>query len=45
MTSHGESAHLDDGVLLNMAPPMGAYSFLAEPKKAWEALGRGDYGP
>jgi hypothetical protein len=36
--------HIDDGVLLNMAPLWELIpSWQAEPKKAWEALERGDY--
>jgi hypothetical protein len=40
----GWRPELDDGVLINLAPLhtlMPAWS--AEPKKAWEALKRGDY--
>lgn len=36
--------HIDDGVLLNMAPLWELIpSWQAEPKKAWKALERGDY--
>ena len=36
--------HIDDGVLLNMAPLWELIpSWQREPKKAWEALERGDY--
>jgi hypothetical protein len=40
----GYVPHIDDGVLLNMAPLWELIpSWQAEPKKAWEALERGDY--
>jgi len=40
----GYTPHLDDGVLLNMAPLWELLpSWQAEPKKAWKALERGDY--
>lgn len=40
----GYRPHIDDGVLLNMAPLWGLIpSWKAEPKKAWLALERGDY--
>jgi len=40
----GYLPHIDDGVLLNMAPLWELIpSWQAEPKKAWEALERGDY--
>ena len=36
--------HIDDGVLINMAPLWELLpSWQAEPKKCWEALERGDY--
>lgn len=43
-TSPGYDPHIDDGVLINMAPlwPL-LPSWQAEPKKCWEALVRGDY--
>ncbi|MBW1707833.1 MAG: BREX-1 system adenine-specific DNA-methyltransferase PglX, partial [Deltaproteobacteria bacterium] len=40
----GYVPHIDDGVLLNMAPLWELIpSWQKEPKKAWEALERGDY--
>ncbi|MBA2883178.1 hypothetical protein HNR65_003539, partial [Desulfosalsimonas propionicica] len=40
----GYRHHIDDGVLLNMAPIWELIpSWQAEPKKAWQALERGDY--
>jgi hypothetical protein len=40
----GYSPHIDDGVLLNMAPLWELIpSWQAEPRKAWKALERGDY--
>ena len=40
----GYTPHIDDGVLLSMAPLWELIpSWQTEPKKAWEALGRGDY--
>ena len=40
----GYVPHLDDGVLLNMAPLSELIpSWQKEPKKAWGALERGDY--
>ena len=40
----GYRHHIDDGVLLNMAPLWKLFpSWRAEPKKAWQALERGDY--
>jgi hypothetical protein len=40
----GYQPHIDDGVLLNMAPLWELVpSWQAEPKKAWQALERGDY--
>lgn len=40
----GYQPHIDDGVLLNMAPLWELIpSWQAEPKKAWQALERGDY--
>ena len=40
----GYRPHIDDGVLLNMAPLWELVpSWQAEPKKAWQALERGDY--
>jgi hypothetical protein len=40
----GYRPHIDDGVLLNMAPLRELIpSWRAEPKKAWQALERGDY--
>lgn len=40
----GYAPHLDDGVLLNMAPLWELISsWQAEPKKAWQALEKGDY--
>ena len=40
----GYQPHIDDGVLLNMAPLRELIpSWQAEPKKAWLALKRGDY--
>ncbi|RLB33319.1 MAG: hypothetical protein DRH12_18535 [Deltaproteobacteria bacterium] len=40
----GYVPHIDDGVLLNMAPLWELIpSWQREPKKAWEALERGDY--
>ena len=40
----GYMPHIDDGVLLNMAPLWDLIpSWQKEPKKAWEALERGDY--
>jgi hypothetical protein len=42
--ARGYTPHLDDGVLLNMAPLWELIpSWQAEPKKAWKALERGDY--
>jgi hypothetical protein len=41
---HGYTPHIDDGVLINMAPLWELMpSWQAEPKKCWEALARGDY--
>ncbi|HXH11049.1 MAG TPA: BREX-1 system adenine-specific DNA-methyltransferase PglX, partial [Alphaproteobacteria bacterium] len=40
----GYTPHIDDGVLINMAPLWELMpSWQAEPKKCWEALARGDY--
>jgi hypothetical protein len=40
----GYTPHLDDGVLITMAPLWTLMlSWQAEPKKCWEALARGDY--
>jgi len=40
----GYTPHIDDGVLLNMAPLWELIpSWQAEPKKAWKALEKGDY--
>lgn len=40
----GYTPHIDDGVLLNMAPLWELIpSWQAEPKKGWAALERGDY--
>ena len=40
----GYAPHIDDGVLLNMAPLWDLIpSWQKEPKKAWEALERGEY--
>ena len=40
----GYTPHIDDGVLINMAPLWELIpSWQAEPKKCWEALERGDY--
>jgi len=40
----GYRPHIDDGVLLNMAPLWELIpSWQAEPKKAWQALERGEY--
>lgn len=40
----GYTPHLDDGVLLNMAPLWELIpSWQTEPKKAWQALEKGDY--
>ena len=40
----GYTPHIDDGVLINMAPLWELItSWQAEPKKCWEALARGDY--
>ena len=40
----GWAPELDDGVLLNLAPIHSLIpAWSAEPKKAWEALARGDY--
>jgi len=40
----GYSPHIDDGVLINMAPLWELLpSWQAEPKKCWAALARGDY--
>ncbi|MFO7907045.1 MAG: BrxA family protein [Planctomycetota bacterium] len=40
----GYTPHIDDGVLLNMAPLWELVpSWQAEPKKAWKALEKGDY--
>jgi hypothetical protein len=40
----GYAPHIDDGVLINMAPLWELLpSWQAEPKKCWEALERGDY--
>ncbi|MCL6447598.1 MAG: BREX-1 system adenine-specific DNA-methyltransferase PglX [Armatimonadetes bacterium] len=40
----GYTPHLDDGVLINMAPLWELLpSWQAEPKKCWQALERGDY--
>jgi len=44
INERGYEPHIDDGVLLNMAPLWELIpSWQAEPKKAWEALERGDY--
>jgi hypothetical protein len=40
----GYTPHINDGVLINMAPLWELIpSWQAEPKKCWEALARGDY--
>ena len=40
----GYTPHIDDGVLINMAPLWELIpSWKAEPKKCWQALERGDY--
>ena len=40
----GYTPHIDDGVLINMAPLWELIpSWQAEPKKCWQALKRGDY--
>ena len=40
----GYTPHIDDGVLLNMAPLWESIpSWQTEPKKAWRALEKGDY--
>lgn len=40
----GYTPHIDDGVLINMAPLWELLpSWQAEPKKCWQALERGDY--
>jgi len=40
----GYTPHIDDGVLINMAPLWELMpSWQAEPKKCWDALARGDY--
>jgi hypothetical protein len=40
----GYTPHIDDGVLINMAPLWELLpSWQAEPKKCWEAIARGDY--
>ena len=40
----GYTPHIDDGVLLNMAPLWELIpSWQTEPKKAWQALERGEY--
>ncbi|RLB40594.1 MAG: hypothetical protein DRH12_09830 [Deltaproteobacteria bacterium] len=40
----GYEPHIDDGVLINMAPLWELLpSWQAEPKKCWQALERGDY--
>ena len=40
----GYTPHIDDGVLINMAPLWELLpSWQAEPKKCWDALARGDY--
>jgi hypothetical protein len=40
----GYTPHINDGVLINMAPLWELMpSWQAEPKKCWEALARGDY--
>ena len=40
----GYTPHIDDGVLINMAPLWELIpSWKAEPKKCWERLERGDY--
>lgn len=40
----GYTPHIDDGILLNMAPLWELIpSWQSEPKKAWEALERGEY--
>ncbi len=40
----GYTPHIDDGVLINMAPLWELIpSWQAEPKKCWQALERGDY--
>jgi len=40
----GYRPHIDDGVLLKMAPLWELIpSWQAEPKKAWQALERGEY--
>ena len=44
LEKRGYTPHIDDGVLLNMAPLWELIpSWQKEPKKAWEALERGDY--
>ena len=43
ITARGYIPHIDDGVLINMAPLWGLIpAWQAEPKKCWQALERGD---
>lgn len=39
----GYASHIDDGVLLNMAPSGSLFPFGKGSSKTWEALERGDY--
>ena len=42
--TRGYTPHIDDGVIINMAPLWELIpSWQAEPKKCWQALERGDY--
>jgi hypothetical protein len=44
ITARGYTPHIDDGVLINMAPLWDLIpAWPAEPKKCWQALERGDY--
>jgi hypothetical protein len=44
ITARGYIPHIDDGVLINMAPLWELIpGWQAEPKKCWQALERGDY--
>ncbi|GIW89834.1 MAG: hypothetical protein KatS3mg109_0266 [Pirellulaceae bacterium] len=44
ITRRGYTPHIDDGVLINMAPLWELIpGWQAEPRKCWEALERGEY--
>ena len=44
LLQRGYTPHIDDGVLINMAPLWELIlSWQSEPKKCWMALERGDY--